>query len=121
MTNLVAGGNGRGHIINWGPAMAQFDTTLRQREQQQQQEHTQADEQEEPWFFGQSSQVTQSVNDADRRAVALGLLSNTSNPTESQVQTAIRKALRLRLEDDDEVSYRSEEQRTAMESILYDD
>ncbi|CAD0051472.1 unnamed protein product [Aureobasidium pullulans] len=60
-----------------------------------------------------------SLSTAPRRAVTPGLLSNTLHPTESQVQTAMRKALRLG--DGDEVSYRSKAQRVAMQSILYND
>ena len=111
-------GDNIGHTSNWASTLAQFDAALRYR-QQGQSENTRADVQEESWFFGQSSQVTQSVDSTERRAVTPGLLSNTLHPTESQVQTAMRKALRLG--DGDEVSYRSKAQRVAMQSILYND
>ncbi|CAD0053649.1 unnamed protein product, partial [Aureobasidium pullulans] len=114
----AAEGDNIGHTSNWASTLAQFDAASRYR-QQGQSENTRADVQEESWFFGQSSQVTQSVDSTERRAVTPGLLSNTLHPTESQVQTAMRKALRLG--DGDEVSYRSKAQRVAMQSILYND
>ncbi|KAH0352647.1 hypothetical protein KCU83_g3356, partial [Aureobasidium melanogenum] len=114
---LVTRDDSRGHIINWTPALAQFDNALRQ--QQQQQEHSQADVQEGQWFFGQHSQVTQSIGSIEGRTTTPALPSSTSNPSESQVQRAIKQALRLRTGD--EVSYRSEAQHEAMQSILYDD
>ena len=73
------------------------------------------------WFFGQHSQVTQSIGSTERRTTTTtpALPSDTSNPSESQVQRAIQQALRLGARD--EVSYRSEAQHEAMQSILYDD
>jgi len=78
----------------------------------------QAEARGEQWFFRQSSQITQSV-EIERSITTPGPSSNRLGPTEIQVQTAIRKALRL--ESGDEVSYRSETQHEAMQSILYED
>lgn len=116
----AAEGDDTGHTSNWASTLAQFDAAPRHRQQNHKHlENTRADVQEESWFFRQSSQVTQAVDNVERRAVTPGSLSHTLHPTESQVQTAMRKALGL--EDGAEVSYRSEAQRTAMQSILYDD
>ncbi|CAD0040610.1 unnamed protein product [Aureobasidium pullulans] len=82
----AAEGDNIGHTSNWASTLAQFDAASRYR-QQGQSENTRADVQEESWFFGQSSQVTQSVDSTERRAVTPGLLSNTLHPTESSANS----------------------------------
>jgi hypothetical protein len=76
----LAGDDTRGHIANWGSAMAQLNVALRQRQEQQTQTRTEAHN--DQWFFGQNSQMIQ--RDAmERSATPLEPLSSTRTPTES--------------------------------------
>ena len=123
-------GNGsKNHISGWSAGLSRLRTATDQLQLQQQQQplgSTRSGSSSQ-WYFGQVSQSIQHPPAGQRLAVSEDALtshgtraaSNQQSPLlENQISTAMRKALRLAAEDD--VSYRSEEQREAMQVILQD-